>query len=598
MFALGRGRRGASRWAALAVGLAAVLGIGQAATVSHAAPAPYEWEFLGKAPSANWYGAYIPSAGGAKLYADILLPRHRSGRVPTILMTGPYFQHLRQTKGLPSAKPPDRYDDLIYGAQLLDRGYAVVFVDLRGYGGSTGCPDNSGPADRADLRRMIRWAATQPWSSGKVGMYGKSYDAVTGLMAAGGHIPGLSAVVASEPVYDWYRYLYGNAVPRTTRVGTPLSLVYTSMNPPPPNVDSRQWREHTQRSAANLFNPTCLPSQIAQPQNPLKSDPYWQSRRILEPLRGSKVPVFLTQGFIDQNTAADGLVEALQNLDGPVTGWLGMWDHVRGNDTDRTVMMGSATDRSSTGRTDFNTQVAAFYDHYLKGRGPAPTGFYVQDNTAAWRTQPTWPMNSAVRTVDLARGTFRYDARQVATKIRYQGRWIATQLDGVAAAALASKPSADDSRNAVWTILPAETAPVRISGKPEVTVKTRVHNPDPNPMFAETPLAVDLYDVDPSGKATMITQNVSMIEPGQTTVRLYATDWLVRAGHHLALRVTDSNRYRWDYYEPTGLGRVTITDGTARIPLAPAAAGTPTSGTSNTSLEGYLRRYRYPVPAK
>ncbi|MFT3901493.1 MAG: CocE/NonD family hydrolase [Gordonia sp. (in: high G+C Gram-positive bacteria)] len=601
MLALGRGRRGASRWIALAIAAVAVLGTGQMAAPADAKPGKpvaSEWEKLGRVPGANWYGAYIPSAGGAKLYADVLLPRKRSGRVPTILMAGPYFQHLRQTRGLPVQTPPDRYDDLVYGARLLERGYAVVFVDLRGYGGSSGCPDNSGAADRADLRQMVRWAATQRWSSGKVGMYGKSYDAVTGLMAAGGRIPGLSAVVAAEPVYDWYRYLYGNGVPRTTRVGTPLSLVYTSTNPPPQNVDSRQWREHTQRSAANLMNAACLPSAIVRAQNPEPNDPYWKSRPILPKLRGSRVPIFLSQGFIDQNTAADGLVEALQKLGGPVTGWLGMWDHVRGNDTDRTVMMGRATDRSSTGRTDYLDQVAAFYDHYLKGQGTAPTGFYVQDNTAAWRTQPSWPGSTSTRTVDLKTGTFRYDGKQVATKIRYKGRWVATQLDGVAAAAAANRASFDDPRNAVWTVLPPESTAIRISGKPKVTVTARVRNPEPAVAFVETPIAVDLYDVDPAGNAVMISQNVSVVERGETEVRLYATDWVVRAGHRLAIRVTDSNRYRWDYYDPSGRARVTITSGRAQLPLAPVNVGSPTTGTSNTSLEGYLRRYRYPVPVK
>jgi predicted acyl esterase len=34
----------------------------------------------------------------------------------------------------------------------------------------------------ADVVNAVEWAAAQPWSTGKVGMYGKSYDGVTGLI--------------------------------------------------------------------------------------------------------------------------------------------------------------------------------------------------------------------------------------------------------------------------------------------------------------------------------------------------------------------------------------------------------------------------------
>ena len=40
-------------------------------------------------------------------------------------------------------------------------------------------------------------------------MYGKSYDALTGLIGVNKRPAGLGAVVAQEPVYDDYRYLYG-----------------------------------------------------------------------------------------------------------------------------------------------------------------------------------------------------------------------------------------------------------------------------------------------------------------------------------------------------------------------------------------------------
>ena len=99
----------------------------------------------------------------------------------------------------------------------MERGYTYVMVDLRGFGGSTGCLDWGGPGEQSDVVKAVGWAATQPWSTGKVGMYGKSYDGVTGLIGVNRRPAGLEAVVSQEPVYDLYRYLYGDGMRRRTR---------------------------------------------------------------------------------------------------------------------------------------------------------------------------------------------------------------------------------------------------------------------------------------------------------------------------------------------------------------------------------------------
>ncbi len=72
------------------------------------------------------------------------------------------------------------------------------------------------------MKAAVEWAAKQPWSTGKVGMYGKSYDGVTGLIGIAQQPQGLAAVVAQEPVYDLYRYLYSNRVRFTNSLATPL----------------------------------------------------------------------------------------------------------------------------------------------------------------------------------------------------------------------------------------------------------------------------------------------------------------------------------------------------------------------------------------
>jgi predicted acyl esterase len=85
------------------------------------------------------------------------------------------------------------------------RGYAVVFMDLRGTGLSSGCLSSLGRADQSDLRDVIQWAATQPWSNGRVGMIGHSYVGSTPIVATALKPKGLVTIVPSAglpAIYD------------------------------------------------------------------------------------------------------------------------------------------------------------------------------------------------------------------------------------------------------------------------------------------------------------------------------------------------------------------------------------------------------------
>src|SRR3954453_24045910 len=174
-------------------------------------------------PDANWSQAWIPSSGGVTLHADVLRPKGATNatKTPVILSIGPYFNHSGQTEPAgpaentqydpvgPNAGPSERFQDFVEGSGVLRKGYSFVMVDLRGFGGSNGCLDWSGPGEQSDVVNAVQWAAGQPWSTGKVGMYGKSYDGLTGLIGVDKRPNGLGAVVSQEPVYDDYRYLYG-----------------------------------------------------------------------------------------------------------------------------------------------------------------------------------------------------------------------------------------------------------------------------------------------------------------------------------------------------------------------------------------------------
>src|SRR3954464_11459826 len=114
-------------------------------------------------PGSKWTQAYITEADGTKLHADVLRPANlpADAKTPVILSIGPYFNHSGQVgpagpvEDAPydptaAAGPSDRFFDFVNGARLMERGYTYVMVDLRGFGGSTGCPDWGGPGEEAD----------------------------------------------------------------------------------------------------------------------------------------------------------------------------------------------------------------------------------------------------------------------------------------------------------------------------------------------------------------------------------------------------------------------------------------------------------------
>ena len=48
---------------------------------------------------------------------------------------------------------------------------------------------------------------------------------------------------------------------------------------------------------------------------------------------------------------------------------------------------------------------------------------------------------------------------------------------------------------------------------------------------------IELYDVAPDGSAVAFNRQVSLVKPGMTRVDLLSTDWILKAGHSLAVEI-------------------------------------------------------------
>ena len=126
--------------------------------------------------------------------ADLYRPE-AEGRYPTLLQRTPY----------------DRKGGTMDAMFLAGKGYAVVLQDTRGRFGSEGefYPFRHEAQDGYDT---IEWAAAQPWSNGKVGMFGSSYVGATQMLAATARPPHLVAVfpyVTADEYYEGWTYQGG-----------------------------------------------------------------------------------------------------------------------------------------------------------------------------------------------------------------------------------------------------------------------------------------------------------------------------------------------------------------------------------------------------
>lgn len=155
---------------------------------------------------------------------------------------------------------PYRKDDITESyrptyERYASEGFAVLRVDLRGTGSSTGiAPDEYPDVERTDLRTVIAWLAAQAWSNGRVGMFGTSYSGFNSLQMAAEvgalGIPALQAVVATYATDDRYTddvHWCGGVLRALDVVDYPTYMVAMNALPPVPAVFGDGWRDEWRR---------------------------------------------------------------------------------------------------------------------------------------------------------------------------------------------------------------------------------------------------------------------------------------------------------------------------------------------------------------
>lgn len=157
---------------------------------------------------------------GVTLRVNVFRPQSE-GKFPVLLSAHPYGKDALPGKSPFGFLPPSTYRFLRQPAHVtfsaytsweapdpsfwVPRGYVVINVDLRGFGTSEGTGSFLSDQEAEDYAEVIEWSGVQPWSTGKAGLLGVSYLAISQWKVAGLRPKPLVAICPWEGFTDFYR---------------------------------------------------------------------------------------------------------------------------------------------------------------------------------------------------------------------------------------------------------------------------------------------------------------------------------------------------------------------------------------------------------
>lgn len=323
---------------------------------------------------------------GVELGAVVIRP-DVEGQFPAIMAYNPY-RTLTQVKDTGS---DSEYNHRWHGPHYFaQRGYAVIYFDVRGTGNSEGSSqDIYSDQERQDAYDVVEWIADQHWCSGKVGMWGMSYGGVVQWQVGVQNPPHLTTLVvgsSNDDVYlDWTNP--GGSI-RPYMFDT-FSSMMTAYNFAPPDAEivgskwGELWEERLEKN---------VPWGVGFISNTLQGS-YWSSRSLQPDYSRIKVPVMLWSGWADCYPTS--ILRAFSKLDVPKKVFVGPWGHYWPEE----ALPGP--------RIDFRYEMLKWFDRWLKDvdtgvmEEPPVTVFvrkykepaahmYLED-AGFWRHENEWP---------------------------------------------------------------------------------------------------------------------------------------------------------------------------------------------------------------
>ncbi|WP_242893565.1 Xaa-Pro dipeptidyl-peptidase [Actinomadura litoris] len=539
-------------------------------------------------------------------------------KVPTILEASPYWAGTHNVDNHPvdigdaqaRALAPSRRNLAgifpgIYDNYFLPRGYAIANLDSIGTGGSTGCPTSGDRSEQAGAKAAVDWLngrakgfapdgtpVTAGWSTGNVGMIGQSYNGTLPNMAAATGVQGLKAIVPIAGISSWYDYYRANG-----GVLAPGGYQGEDLDVLAKAVLTRQNPEVCAKIIDDI--------EAKQDRETGDYGKVWAERDYVGQAKRVRAAVMVVHGLNDWNVKVKNSVQwwnALKQAGVPRKLWLHQANHAT---------------PFRWRLEEWLRQTHHWFDRYLYGirngidKEPRVD---VERAPGQWETAKDWPV-PGTRTVPLSLNAG--DAGQPGT-LALRPRHGADQslVDAgrtrTAEELLVNEDKADPNRLAYLT--PALTAPLRVNGTPEMSVRASLDGRSPY----LTALLVD-YGTDArptggrldTGERVCFGQGVAGDDGCTTRQKLYTetapykiitrgwldarnrhspsrtepitpgkaydfrwdfqpTDYVVKAGHRLGVIVLSTD-YDYTLRYPAGT-TVTLTPGTSKV-LLPLARG-------------------------
>jgi uncharacterized protein len=147
---------------------------------------------------------YLTMRDSTQIAIDILLPMGLENHLPSLIIMARYWRSMELRMPEPPKKAPIGPREAIVD-YLVPRGFAVIVVDGRGTGASTGTYCYPWSSDElTDYAEVAAWVKEQSWSNGNLGAFGISYEGATALRLASTGVEGIKAVIPQEIEFDVY----------------------------------------------------------------------------------------------------------------------------------------------------------------------------------------------------------------------------------------------------------------------------------------------------------------------------------------------------------------------------------------------------------
>jgi putative CocE/NonD family hydrolase len=334
---------------------------------------------------------YITARDGTRLAADLFIPT-REGRLASEPLPVIWTAHRYRRANV---DPDDKrrvltiLDTFSWISELLRHGYIVAAVDVRGSGASFGTSEGMfSRRETEDSYDVTEWLGIQPWSNGKVGMYGRSYLAITQYMAAGQAPPHLAAIFPEVGMADMYALIWNGGIYHGNFIETWTKLVRTiDVDDPAVPVDGPDGEALLKAALAEHRGNRDMAEMTARlpfrdsVDSKTRVRPYvdWSPISYRAGIEQSGVAIYHLAGWFDRYVRDQTLL--YRNLRNPQRLTIGPWTHTQHD------------------QLDLAAEHLRFYDRWLKGvrngiEDEEPVHYYTMGapEGQAWRSARQWPL--------------------------------------------------------------------------------------------------------------------------------------------------------------------------------------------------------------